>query len=264
MKKPNFIIVIFFSVISLIFTGCASSSKVKTEAKNEQPASTDTTVKESPAVNRLDFILGIGDSVDITVYRHDDLKRSIKIDRSGMIMFPLVGDVIVAGKSIYQVRDELRERLSGYIINPQVLINVSSIQSQKVIVLGEVNSPGVFLLDVDMNASDVIAKAGGMTTNAKDSKVVVLRKESEKVLLLPVDMHAVLKEGDLSGNLDLKNGDIIYVPKEPIASASWLFSQIGQILGPFVTAESGIVLWPQVKDVFEGKSTSTPLSIPAQ
>jgi len=246
-----------------ILNGCASTPDVK----NGKSSATDVAAKEDTeqkGKKQVDFILGVGDSIDIAVYRHDDLKRSVKIDLSGKIMFPLIGDVPVAGRSVYQVRDEIQEKLARYIINPQVVINITAIQSQRAIVLGEVNNPGVFLLDTDMNTSEVIAKAGGMTSNASDSNVVLLRKESDKISLLSIDMERVLKKGDVSHDLVLKNGDIVYVPKAAIASASWLFSQLGQILSPFVTAESGIVLWPDVKDVLEGGKGTTSLSIPAR
>ena len=76
-----------------------------------------------------EFVLGAGDSLEISVYRHDELTRKTEIDSSGMIMFPLIGDIYAAGKVVTKLRDEIRQRLSKYIVDPQVTIDVSERQN---------------------------------------------------------------------------------------------------------------------------------------
>jgi polysaccharide export outer membrane protein len=217
---------------------------------------------------RSEPVLGIGDTIDISVYRNDDLKKTIKIDKSGRIMFPLVGDVQVADRTVYDVRDELQARLAKYIVSPQVFIYASTIQSQKVLVLGEVKTPGILTLDVDLLITDAVMKAGGPTNDAKTSDIYVIRRDSGKsdaagkTALVKFDMKNAIHSGDFSNNVQLRNGDIVYVPTQAISDVSRFMAHIAAIIGPIVTTESGIVLWPQVIDVFQGKKpTNTNINV---
>lgn len=264
VRSHFFILTLYLSLL-LLFWGCASSYNVKSEGEwgiavvgdgnqNERP---ETVADETEKVKLSEFILGIGDTVDISVFRHDELKKSVKIDSTGMMMFPLIGDIKASGKGIYQLRDELMERLAKYVVNPQVSISISSVQSQKVMILGEVNSPSVITLDVDMSVMEAITKAGGMTEDAKMENVLLIRKKKGKPEMVSLNLKKAYKEGDLSSNVTLKSGDIVYLPAVALADTSWFFSHLSKILSPIVSLESGIVLWPQVTDVLEGKASTT-------
>jgi polysaccharide export outer membrane protein len=254
------------SLIFLIIflAGCASTGSNVGEGEKESAALLREDLVKPESIKISEFVLGVGDIIEITVYRHDDLKRSIKINPTGKIMFPLIGDVQAAGMGIFKLRDELKERLSKYIVDPQVTINITSVQSQKIMVLGEVNSPGIFTLDSSLTIMEAISKAGGMTSDAKLSNVILIRREQGKPQVASLDLKKVFKEGDFSQNIALQSGDIVYLPAVFIADVSWFFGHLSSILSPIMSLESGIVLWPQVKDALKGKGTTTPLSIPAQ
>ncbi|MBZ0157689.1 MAG: polysaccharide export protein [Alphaproteobacteria bacterium] len=265
MKRSVVIILAGLCISALLGAGCASTGAQGKGGEQEKALSaSDEKGEKIDNLKISEFILGNGDSVDISVYRQDDLKRTAKIDLSGRIMFPLIGDVQVSGKSIYKIRDEMQERLSKYVVNPQVIISITAVQSQKVVLLGEVKTPGVYTLDYDLNISEAIARAGGLSDNAKSSAVVLLRREGSKQTTTAVDVKRILDSGDLSGDILLRNGDIVYVPKRTLANVSWLMSHISQILSPFISTETGIVLWPQVKDVLQGKSPTTVFTVPTQ
>jgi polysaccharide export outer membrane protein len=204
--------------------------------------------------------------IDITVYRHDDLKKSVKIDSSGKFMYPFVGDIDAAGKSIFKLRDEMKGKLSKYLVDPQVIIAVSSPLSRKVIVLGEVNAPGVFVLDTDTSFAEAVSKAGGPNRDANLDTVVLMRKnrkEPDKPFVATIPLKKLLREGDLSQNVVLRNGDIVYVPPKRIADVSRFAAYISQILMPLIQLESGLALWPQVKDALAGEG-QVPIAIPIQ
>jgi polysaccharide export outer membrane protein len=247
MKASGKIVLATGLLAALFLPGCGSSMKVNKFTDESSPA-----IK--PPV-RSEPVLGIGDTIDISVYRNDDLKKTIKIDRSGRIMFPLVGD-------------ELQARLAKYIVSPQVFIYASTIQSQKVLVLGEVKTPGILTLDVDLLITDAVMKAGGPTNDAKTSDIYVIRRDSGKsdaagkTALVKFDMKNAIHSGDFSNNVQLRNGDIVYVPTQAISDVSRFMAHIAAIIGPIVTTESGIVLWPQVIDVFQGKKpTNTNINV---
>jgi polysaccharide export outer membrane protein len=191
------------------------------------------------------------------VWRNDDLKISTKINPSGKFMFPLIGEVQAAGKDLSAVRDEMKARLSKYLVDPQVSISVSAIQSRRVLVMGEVNTPGAFILDRDLTILDAVATAGGWNHDAKLSNVILLRKVKEKVEVRSYDMSGIVDGLSAPENVRLQSNDIVYVPVKTIANISRFMTYIGNILSPIVLAEGGIVLWPQMIDALNGKKAAS-------
>lgn len=255
MLIKRFIAALSLAFTVFLFAGCASTDgKKDVENAPAEPAFEKAKIDE--------FVLGVGDSIEVTVYRHDDLKKTIKIDSSGMFMYPLIGDVKVVGKGVFALRDEIRTKLSKYIVDPQVTITITSVQSQKILVLGEVKSPGVFPLEYETSVTEAISNAGGNTDDAKLKNVMLIRRVKGKPQVYSVDLKQALKNGDLSDDKVLQNGDIVYVPAVAIANVSWFMAHLGQILSPVVNLETGIVLWPQVKDVLQGGEGAINFSIP--
>ena len=199
------------------------------------------------------FILGSGDEVAINVWRHEDLKRTVQIDPSGNIYVPLVGKVEASGLNISQLREKIVSGLSKYIINPQVDINVYNLKSRKVHILGEVKSPGTFILDQKMLAWEAISKAGGFTTDANQKGMLLVRSEKGVVRVVALNIHDMLKTGKINQDIYLKSGDVVYVPSSFIADLERFMLRFNNIISPFVTLERGIILEPQAVDVLRGK-----------
>jgi len=246
--------IVLLLIVPLLFVGCASPG----------PKVADAPVEEVPPQAQLkvsEYIFGIGDSFDVTIYRNDDLKTSAKISPSGMIIFPLIGEIQVAGKSISALREELKERFSKYLVDPQITISVTNVQSSKVVVLGEVKVPGVYTLDTDLSIIDAVAKAGGWTADANMNNIILLSNVSGKVDTRTLDMETSLEKSNLSRNSMLHKNDIVYVPTKKIADIARFMTYISSILSPIVLTESVLVLGPQAVKVLEGKSSSTSLSV---
>lgn len=248
--------VIFLSLSLLLFS-CSSTGKKNAELQIEITAP-QTEMKLS------EYVLGVGDTVEISVYRNDDLKTLTKINTSGKIIFPLIGEVPVAGKNIPELREDLRNRLSKYLVEPQVIVSISAVQSQKVYILGEVKSPGLVALDTNLSILDAVMKVGGWTQDANLENIILLRNASGKVNAQAFDMNSVLKGGNISNNKLLRTNDIIYVPTKKIADLARFMSYIASILSPVIMTESGIVLAPQMIDALQGKTPSTGINISGQ
>ncbi len=257
---------IILLLLSAFLVGCASQSVNKKDEGTEDVnlKGQDRKAEQINNVRISEFILGVRDTIDITVYRQDDLKRSVTIDSSGKIMFPLIGDVRAAGKGVFALRDEIQEKLAKYIVDPQVTINVAEVRSQKVMVLGEVNSPGIFALDSDISVLEAISNAGGATDDAKINNVLLIRRGQDKPEVTSLNLKKLFKEGDLSQNRILQNGDIIYLPAVAIADVSWFFSHLSKILAPIVSLGSGVVVWDSAIGVLQGKEAETSVTIPIQ
>ena len=234
----------------LFIYGCATTGE---QQKNNEYMEEQIPV---PKVQLSEFIVGPGDSLEIQVWRHPDLTRGIEVQSNGVISYPLIGDVKVAGMSLADFQHLITQHLSEYIVNPQVTVQVRVPKSQKVFVLGEVRRPGVYLLDSPMTALEAIAQAGGFTLEAKKRKVFLVRQQqgggSEPVFL---NIDSTMKGQDMEQNVKLQRGDILYVPPSNLALTDRFFRHLAIALGPIVTLEQGIVLYPSVEKVITGKQT---------
>jgi polysaccharide export outer membrane protein len=126
----------------------------------------------------------------------------------------------------------MREGLLKYFVDPQISVAVTSIGSQKFFVLGEVNKPGVFQLDRPKTAVEAISEAGGFTLDAKPSYVLLIRggPTNPKPNYQVLDMKKVFKEIDMTQNLALNQGDIIYVPASEYADVERFFNRLWKII----------------------------------
>ncbi len=128
---------IFPLFMFLLLFACSSNKELIKSNATVEP-------QQIPPIEVSEYILGYGDELDISVYRHDDMTRKVRILPDGKIQYPLVGEISAQGLSVNQLRDKLREGLLKYFVDPQISVAVTSIGSQKFFVLGEVNKPGVY------------------------------------------------------------------------------------------------------------------------
>lgn len=242
---------ILILIIFVILNGC---STVGTMSKNTEGAVSSGSGEVLKEVKINEFILGPGDKIEVLVYRNADLQRTVQIDTSGKITYPLVGDIQAGGMGIFQLRDKIKDGLSKYIINPDVSVGVVSVQSQKVAVLGEVKNPGLFALDTPLTSVEAVSKAGGFTIDAKQKNVLLIRGGLKKPELIVLNMEGFFSKQDLAQNVYLKSGDIIYVPETFIENVARFFDHLARIISPIVSGESGYYIG---KQIVEGTSKAT-------
>ena len=162
-------------------------------------------------------ILGEGDVVRISVFQNPDLTTAARISGHGAINFPLIGEVIIGGLAPSDAEARIAQQLSRgkFVVRPQVNLTVLQVRSRQVSVLGQVGRPGRYPLDdVGNNLIDVLALAGGITPGGDDNVVVMLNRNG-KPSRTSVDVPAMYRSGDMSQNLRLENGDVIYVERAP-------------------------------------------------
>lgn len=160
------------------------------------------------------YLLGPGDQIEITVFRHDELSKSVWLDPSGKILHPLAGEIEAAGLTIFALSEKIKERLSKYLVDPVVSVNVISAQNQTVAVLGEVNKPGFFPLNHPLTILEIISMSGGFTSKANQSAILLMRKGPlGQADFKTLNLNKTVQEMDLSSNIELQKGDIVYVPE---------------------------------------------------
>lgn len=158
------------------------------------------------------YVIGPEDALEISVWRDETLKAATLVRPDGGISFPLAGDIIVAGKTATQVREELVTRLSKYIPEPVVTVSVVRVSSYRIYVLGRVNKPGDFQVGRNIDVLQALSIAGGMTPFASEDGIQIIRKVDGKPQSIPFEYSRVRKGGDLSQNITLKSGDVLLVP----------------------------------------------------
>jgi polysaccharide export outer membrane protein len=253
-------IVPLFMLVALL--GCAATGQLQQTEKATEQAPADDAGTALPKIQLSEFVLGPGDSVEVQVWRHPDLSRVVEVQTNGFISYPLIGNIQVAGMGLFNFQNMLSERLTEYITSPQVMVQVRSAKSHKIFILGEVRRPGVFLLDGPMTALEALAVAGGPTLDAKTRKVFLIRNhQGQESPPKALNMSKTMKGMEMDENVALQSGDILYVPPSNMAYVDRFFRHLATALGPIVSVEQGIVLYPQAQDVLTGKNGTSTTSI---
>ncbi|QEY27081.1 polysaccharide export protein [Neisseria zalophi] len=186
------------------------------------------TALSNPALDRQKagyrYRIGPGDVLNIVVWNHPDLNTPAQIahnpesrqvangawiDESGYLDYPLIGRVLAKGKTLSELQNILTARLKRYIKKPQVSVNIAEFRSQRISISGAVGKPGQLpITNVPLTLLDAIDQAGGAADNADTRNIKWTQNGIERTISLQ-DMR---QYGDLSQNLLLSGGDVIYVP----------------------------------------------------
>jgi polysaccharide export outer membrane protein len=138
---------------------------------------------------------------------------------------------------------------------------VSSTKFNSAYVIGEVKAPGKVTWEGDLSLTQAIALAGGLGTDAKLSHVLVMSGCICNPTLKLVDVAGILYRGELTRNVILKRGDVVYVPKTELATAERYFDFAVKVLQPIISAESAIILGGSAVQTLQGQNTQTGASI---
>ena len=190
-------------VLLAIQMGCASVSK---EALDEavQPVSKE-------------FLLGPEDVLEVTVWRNQDLSRTVVVRPDGKISLPLIGDVQASGLNSSQVAAKIAQRLTEFKENPNVSVSLKEVNSYFIFVLGEVLKPGKYPLKSYATVLQGVSMAGGFTPYASKNRMQVIRTHAnedgkENQIRIPVPYNELVSGKGEIENFILKSGDTIVVP----------------------------------------------------
>ena len=179
-----------------------------------------------------DYTIGPQDVLVITVFHEPDLDGNYAVELDGTFTFPFIGRVTAGGLTLRGFEDRLKTLLAdGFLKKPQVTVAVQQYRSQRIFVVGEVGQPGAYPLTGDMTLIEALAIAGSTTSSASNEAVVVRPKQGQAssgpivpgadladlnddddVVRIRVDL-AALQSGQLSQNVQLRDGDTIFVPR---------------------------------------------------
>ena len=185
------------------------------------------------AQSAADYLIGAQDVLTIQVFDQADLGGKYTVETDGTFSFPLIGRVRAGGMTLRAFEGELKTKLAdGYFRNPQVTVAVEQYRSQRVFVMGEVRAPGPVPLTGGMTLIEALSRAGSTQPTASGEVAVVRAPQGAKGPLMPNQETGTevfrasiraLESGSLSQNIDLRDGDTIFVPR---AETAYVFGQV--------------------------------------
>lgn len=190
------------------------------KARSASDNAGQSSARQATDATMVDYKLGPGDILTITVWDHPELTipagtfRSAEqagtlVAEDGTIFYPYVGILSVVGKTTREVRAILAQRLARVIEKVQIDVRVISYRSKRVYLVGEVNKPGQqAVTDIPMTILEAVNLAGGFSKDADHSQVLLTRANTT----WRVDLQSLYEDGAISQNIKLEPGDIVNVP----------------------------------------------------
>lgn len=172
-----------------------------------------------PDVPEGQYRLSSGDQVSISVFGEPDLAISQRIDAGGKIVMPLLGEVILTGKTVREAEQivETRFRDEEFLVKPQVTVQIVGYRSRQFYVFGEVRSPGMKAFPPDksrISVVEAISLAGDFTPYARTTDVQVTRRtEDGSETKFTINVRDIIQgnEPDNRKAIEIHPGDVVLV-----------------------------------------------------
>ncbi|MES2716512.1 MAG: polysaccharide export protein EpsE [Pseudomonadota bacterium] len=165
-----------------------------------------------------EYRLGSGDVIRINVYQNPDLTLETRVTEAGVVSYPLLGSIRLGGLSVTAAEKLIADglRSGNFVKQPQVTLVVLQVRGNQASVLGQVNRPGRYPIEVaDMRLTDLLAMAGGTAASGADM-VIVTGTRNNQPYRLEVDLPTVFQPGGKDKDLLILNGDTVWVDRQPI------------------------------------------------
>ena len=160
----------------------------------------------------IDYQIGPGDVLDISIWKDEALTRTLLVMPDGTISFPLIGTIKAEGKTIGMLREEMIGKITQYVNDPILSVEVKQVNSMLIYVIGRVNKPDRFVLNTNINVLQALSMAGGLNPFAIRDKIKIFRHDGGKTRILDFRYDDVTEGKRLEQNIWLKRGDVIVVP----------------------------------------------------
>lgn len=212
-------ILVFSGVMApLVLPAFAEEGKVSSGPARSTPAWMDNSAHArspvSPGKDSQDdsvYRLGPEDHLRISVWDNKELTLDLVVRPDGKISMPLIQDVVAEGLTAAQLADETRQRLSAFIVNPEVSVIVLQVNAPKYYIIGYVSRPGTYPLRGETSVLQALALAGGFTQFASPRSIKLIRNNRKKQEIRKINYYDVIEDGG-KGNYLLQSGDTIVVP----------------------------------------------------
>jgi len=190
----------------------ASAAGIAEPAGAQEPGGVQEGSPADAASRLPDYRISPEDVLQISVWREDDLQGEVVVRPDGGISFPLVGDILAAGKSPAELQAEITQRLEAYIPDAVVTVSVTELRGLRIYVSGRVVNPGQYTVGRYVDVLQAISLAGGLTPFADERSISVIRRENGREVVYPFNYREVQRGRNLKQNILLKPDDVVVVP----------------------------------------------------
>lgn len=206
MKKARQLGITALLFATFVITGCSV---------NKLPEAT-TRASLTTNVNDYQYLIGPGDNLTIFVWRNPEISGNFIVRPDGKVTTSLVEDIEVSGRTPTMLARQLEEQLSTYINNPRVTVSVGRFQgpfSEQVRVIGEATNPSAINYTENMTLLDLMIAVGGLTEFASGNNAKLVRVIDGQQTTYEINIESLIKDGDITQNIDMLPGDIIIIPE---------------------------------------------------
>jgi len=167
---------------------------------------------QSALAQETTYKLGPTDVLEISVWKDESLSREVLVPPDCVISFPLIGSINVKGLTVEELKEVVTKKLSEYVPDATVTVLLMQVRSLTAFVIGKVNRPSHFPIDLETNVMQILSMAEGLNPFASSGKIIILRREKGKTVKIPFNYKKVEKGQNLEQNIILKRGDVVVVP----------------------------------------------------
>ena len=180
------------------------------------------------------YTVGAGDTIRVRVYEEDRLNGVYAVTQDGRVDLPWIGKVSVTGLGPEQIAELVESRYAdGYLVSPQVVVDVEAYGSKPVQLLGNIKNPGTYYLEGSTDLIGILAEAGGVAKNDQLStyEIHIKRARTDAVAPVTLSLDRLMHLGE--GNLKVESGDVIHITRGRVVYVS------GEVVRP------GAVAWKE-------------------
>ncbi len=207
------------ALVMLLILGTAAAAQQK-PGSDQNPDSDRTRGANEPVLQAHNprYQLRVGDVLEISFQLTPDLNQTVTIQPDGFINLRELPDLHVAGKTTLELTQILRKNYSRILHDPIITVTLKDFEKPYFIAQGELGKPGKYELRGDTTVLEAIGIAGGFNERSKHSQVLLFRRISDQwTSVKKLDVKKMLATADLTEDLHLRPGDMIYVPKNAIS-----------------------------------------------
>ena len=159
-----------------------------------------------------------GDTIELNFVYVPEFNQTLTIQPDGYITLRGIGDIRVGGRSVPELKKEIESKYSGIMKEPDVSIVLTDFEKPFFLAQGEVQKPGKYDLRSNIKLSEAVAIAGGLNASAKHSQVLLFRRANgDDIDVKEIDLKRVLQGKELSNDVTIQSGDMVFVPKSRIS-----------------------------------------------
>jgi protein involved in polysaccharide export with SLBB domain len=155
------------------------------------------------------YVLGPGDKILVNFYGSEELEEKTFINREGLVVLPFLGPVYLQGMSFSEASEFLKKKAKNDLLGVDVNLSIRDVRSIGIYILGEAYKPGKYVMSGLSSITNALYISGGVSEKGSLRNIQIRRNNQT---IATYDFYDFLLKGSVSTNINLEDGDVIFVP----------------------------------------------------